>query len=239
MDTEPECITAKFNLQLAPFTGRVAARIRSGFAYRYMLSAARFCTLCAEIEEDNKGAKPGPFLDEVEAYATAAALLSAAALEANINTVYINATEGKQTLPGLSQNQAEELWPHFEEKPILKKYQLALVLCDQGKMNKGTEPYQSAYALKRVRDTLMHFKPEWHGEQNKHANLGKLLEGKFKLSPFIPSSAPTFPERCMCHGFAKWAVCSAMKFAGEFAEQLGAPNPISKSADRISEALQP
>jgi len=209
---------------------------RYNFAVQHLLSAARFRTLCGRTEKENSGTAFGPFFEEIQSYATAAVLSSVAALEASINEVYIDAIDEIQALPGLSRDQVWDLWPHVEDKPILDKYQLTLTLCGREQMDVGTEPLQSVQTLIRIRNALVHFKPEWHNEQREHRKLGKQLQGKFALSPFPNSKAPVFPMRCMTQGLADWAICSVSSFASGFAERIDIKDRFAQFVDRIENA---
>ncbi len=80
---------------------------------------------------------------------------------------------------------------------------------------------------------MVHFKPEWHDEQQEHEKIGNRLRGKFTLSPFLDENAPLFPMRCMTHGFAEWTVRSSLDFAQWFAQLADIPNRFEKFIDQM------
>ena len=209
------------------------ARQRSNFAVQHMLAAARFARLCYKVEAENAGSPLGPFYDEIISYVTATILSSVAGLEANINEIFADGRDGMIVFDGLDEKLLTEMWDLIEEKPILEKYQFVLTLRKRCKMEKGVQQYQFADSLIKVRNALVHFKPEWHDEQQEHEKIGNRLRGKFTLSPFLDKNAPLFPARCMTHGFAEWAVHLSLDFAQWFAQLADMPNRFEKFIDRM------
>lgn len=212
---------------------KATGRQRFNFAVQHMIAAARSAKLCYKVEDENAGAPFGPFYDEVISYVTATILSSVAGLEANINEIFADVRDRIIVLNGLDMNLLTEIWDLIEEKPILEKYQFALVLKKKARMNKGDQQYQYADTLIKVRNALVHFKPEWLDEQQEHEKIGKLLRGKFTLSPFLNENEPIFPMRCMTHGFADWAVRSSLEFAQWFTQIADLPNRFAQFLDRM------
>src|SRR4030042_6422907 len=100
-------------------------------------------------------------------------------------------------------------------------------------MNKGDPQYQCADTLIKVRNALVHFKPEWLGEQEEHDKISNRVRGKFTLSPFLGKNDPIFPMRCMTHGFADWAVRSSLEFAQWFTQIADLPNRFAPFLNRM------
>lgn len=199
-------------------------RQRPNFAVQHMMAASQFARLCHRVEHDNAGASFGPFYDEIIHYVTATILFSVASIEANINEIFADVRDGFIVLDGIDMDLLYEIWSLIEEKPILEKYQFALVLKKKSRMKKGDCVYQYVDTLIKIRNAFVHFKPEWIGEQEEHEKLSKALRGKFALSPFLTENDPIFPMRCMTHGFAEWAVRSSLAFTESFSQQAELPN---------------
>jgi hypothetical protein len=212
---------------------KAMGRQRSNFAVLHMIAAARFARLCYKVEDENAGAPFGPFYDEIISYVTATILSSVASLEANINEIFADVRDHMIVFDGLDINLLTEIWDLIEKKPILGKYQFALVLKKKDRMNKGGQHYQDADTLIKVRNALVHFKPEWLDEQEEHDKIGKLLRGKFTLSPFLTENDPIFPMRCMTHGFADWALRSSLEVAQCFTQIADLPNRYAQLLDRM------
>lgn len=206
---------------------------RPNFAVQHMIAAARFARLCYKVEDENAGVPFGPFYDEIISYVTATILSSVASVEANINEIFADVRDNLIVFDGLDMNLLTEIWDLIEKKPILEKYQFALVLKKKDRMNKSDQHYQYIDILIKVRNALVHFKPEWIGEQQEHEKIGKLLRGKFTLSPFLSENDPIFPMRCMTHGFADWAVRSSLEFVQWFTQSADLPNRFVQFLDRM------
>jgi len=108
-----------------------------------------------------------------------------------------------------------------ERFPILKKYQVALALSGRRPLDRGAGTYQDAESLVKLRDCLVHHKPEWDDEGGKHQNLENRLHGKFTLSPYAAEGSLWFPHVCLGAGCAEWAVGAARRFSDEVCAGLG------------------
>jgi len=197
------------------------------------MAAARFARLCFQVEAINSGKPFGPFHDEIRSYATAAIFSTVAALEANINEVFADAKDGFNSFPSVDSKLLNEIWELIEAKPILEKYQFALLIQGKDRMSKDEQEYRSANTLIAVRNALVHFKPEWHHQQKTHEKISRNLKGKFQLSPFLDENVPISPMRCMTHGFADWAIRSSLNFASRFAQESGTPSKFDRFLDRL------
>ena len=207
----------------------VTIRVKAGLFQLNLNAAARFASACVEIENQEKHLEwPQPKWEEARSNALAAVLLSAASLESSINEFYQQALDkDKEALKPLSKNQIQllaELWPEIEQFSPLRKHQIALVALGYEPMNKGQEPYRSADGLMRLRNALVHFKPEWDDELKEHQSLEKRLSQLFPVSALTDRAEGQmvwFPHKCLGAGCAEWAVESAIQFSQLFVSTLG------------------
>ena len=207
----------------------VEIRVKSGLFQFHLNSAARFASACVTIENEEKHLEwPQPKWEEARSNALAAVLLSAASLESSINEFYQQAVDkDRKAMKALSENQINllaELWPEIEQFSPLRKHQTALVAMGYEPMNKGQEPYRSADGLMRLRNALVHFKPEWDDELKDHQSLEKRLSQLFPISALANRAKGRmvwFPNKCLGAGCAEWAVESAIKFSQQFVSTLG------------------
>jgi hypothetical protein len=93
---------------------------------------------------------------------------------------------------------------------------------------------QNADALIKLRNAVVHFKPEWFDEQDKHDKLSRLLAYKFQQTPFLKPE-PIFPRAWASHSFAAWAILSTASFIDYFHAQLGTESFLTKWKGKISE----
>ena len=170
---------------------------------------------------------------------------SVAFLEAAINELYIAANDRILTDLGLAdefRTRLATIWSieHFRRGArVLEKYQCALRLAEKELFDKSAQPYQDAKLLVELRNALVHFVPETAPIKAKPGvevpvhKFGKQFKGKFKTNPFAakyavissgssPETAtyPFFPEHCLSHGCAQWAVNTSLIFADHFFNAL-------------------
>lgn len=86
----------------------------------------------------------------------------------------------------------------------------------EGKFDRGSSRYQDVAALIKLRNGLIHFKPEWFSEQEQQAKLSALLQRRAELSPFFPSSEPLFPRGWASHKSVIWGIRAVVEFIVEF-----------------------
>ena len=203
-------------------------RVKHSFSGQHLVAAKEFVRLCACGELKAVGASEESC--EHRAYATGAVVFSVAFLEASINELYLEAIDGnRQRLEGLSEAQVAtlaELWEVIERASVLSKYQVALAACGAERFDEGAEPLQGTHALVKVRDALIHYRPEWDDELKVHKAIEDRLRGRFALNPLAKPDALWFPHQCLGAGCAKWSVEQAESFMRGFCERLGIPSRI-------------
>ena len=171
------------------------------------------------------------------AFVTGAIFSTIAFLEASINELLSDISindDRVKTLPIDRKKDIKTLWDKedrssLEKWSVLKKYQKTLELLDKEQINEKSELYDNVSILVELRNTLMHFKPEWNAihspylseNENQH-KLTSRLEGKFEISIFFTNSGnPFFPDKCMGYGCAEWALRNAVMFVDEFYTRVG------------------
>lgn len=206
----------------------VTLRVKSGLFQFHLDSAIRFARACAKIESEEKHLEwPQPRWDEARSNALAAVLLAAASLESSVNEFYQQAVDNdKNALKSLSPTQIKllaELWSEIEKLSPVRKYQVALVAMGHEPMDKGQEPYRSADGLMRLRNALVHFRPEWDDDLKDHRSLEQRLSQLFPVSALADRAKGKmvwFPHKCLGAGCAEWAVESAVQFSQKFVNTL-------------------
>lgn len=103
----------------------------------------------------------------------------------------------------------------------------------KNKFAQGKSPFQGADALIKLRNALVHFKPEWHDEQELHKKIELRLKDKFPINPFIGVNGVFFPQQCMSYGCTKWAVSTALMFMKDFSERASFPYRFEQFASRV------
>lgn len=207
----------------------VTLRVKSGLFQFHLDSAERFALACAKIESEEKHLDwPQPRWDEARSNALAAVLLAAASMESSVNEFYQQAVDrDENALKSLSETQMKllaELWPEIEKLSPMRKHQVAVVAMGHEPMNKGQEPYRSADGLMRLRNALVHFRPEWDDDLKDHRSLEQRLSQLFPVSALADRAKGQmvwFPHKCLGAGCAEWAIESAVQFSQQFVNTLG------------------
>jgi hypothetical protein len=200
-------------IEIGPVQLNATGRVRTNFANKHLMNAHRFAVVVHGVERQNVGQPFGAFIDEISANVVASVMSSVAAVEAYVNEVRF---EAASHFPHQPPELVASCLQLIERQSIRERLNFLSVLNARQKPDFGREPGQSVAALIDLRNALVHFQPEWPDEQEGHARLGKRLEGRFALSPFYDDSAPTFPDRCMSYGCARWAVERVGQFLVEF-----------------------
>jgi hypothetical protein len=207
-------------------SGSLAVRVKHNFSKKHFRAAVLFAaeartmetTISAPSEEERS---------RHSAQVTASVLSSAVFLEASINELFLSAID--QDFNILASFDAEscellqQFWGQVEKYPILEKYQIALALLRKGPFDRGGAPYQDADSLIKLRDSLVHYKPEWDDELGTHQRLEDRLKGRFPLNPYGAGIHLWFPHQCLGAGCADWAVTTARAFSEEFCKRLAIP----------------
>jgi hypothetical protein len=118
----------------------------------------------------------------------------------------------------------------LERQEILEKFEFALLLGEKPSINKGAAPYQDVKIVIDLRNALVHFKPEWDTQADRHLKLSRKLQNKFHPSPFLNDDL-IFPRRWATHGCMRWAVQTCLDFAAEFERLSNLPQKYPRSID--------
>jgi len=148
-----------------------------------------------------------------------------ASLEAYINEVFIDRGEHFESH---DIKLMDDLWGVLETKSVLDKFQFALLLKNKEKLDPSSRVVDHIRVVIKLRNSLVHFKPEWVHMQKEHNKIGKALNGKFEMSPFLSPAEPIFPLRCMSHSMTRWAVRSSYDFIELFSNASKIENRIYK-----------
>lgn len=206
----------------------VDIRVKENLAVQHFRSALRLATQCKDIEQAEQHLDwPQPGWEASKTFSVAAIMLAVSALEASVNELFLEAVDAnRNSLESLSKDHLgilAVLWHEVEQNSTLSKYQVVLPACGREKMDQGLEPYQAASALTKLRNALVHFKPEWDDEARQHLALEKLLKGRFpdsQLTARMSGRMRWFPGKCLGAGAALWAVETVSDFSIEFCKRL-------------------
>jgi hypothetical protein len=140
--------------------------LKSGFAGNHLRVAMKNALSACEVDEANKNSEFGPWFDDLMMHVPVAVVMSAAALEANVNEIIGRCIDNSSAF---SESQVALIRDLKKDKSgsIMPKYrQLALLL---GKIpDTGSAAWANAVLLAQARNRFIHFSPAWDHETDIH-----------------------------------------------------------------------
>jgi len=216
------------------------------YATDHIYSAALFARKAGELERSEEPVVPQLFKDH-RAYVTATIFGSVAFLEANINEFAVAAREiplgpgapeihfaGGGRLRKRPREALVRLWPYVTRLPLLDKYDAVLNMVEAKTFDRGHNPAQDGTLLIRLRNTLVHFEPQWEEVGTTTREVAKQLQKKgLPENALAPRAGLYFPNRCLGHGLAVWGVTTALDLADEFYRRVGLPAIYEPMRDQL------
>lgn len=221
---------------------------RSYLSIQHILSSILFVRQCANIERNYDGKFREDIYMEHCSYAISSIFSSVAFLEASINELFTDAEDGQvEHLKGLGPSVVRimsSLWkygvPRTARYSILEKFQIALILAGKHQFEEGLAPYQDANLAIKLRNAFIHYEPETitiYSDNDRSATphkFYKILNGKFALNPLAGEGNAFYPDKCLGHGCAKWALSSSLEYADEFYLRIGVKPPYDHVRSKLS-----
>ena len=229
-----------------------AIRFRDCFSVRYIQSAALLCQLAFAIEQEYREAKKIP--DDLqlrhEVFILNSVLSSVAFLESTINELYADAADEAYYFDDEKHEALLRLicekWKNeknFDRAPLLDKYQKILVIAGKPAFDENDQAFANLRFLIEIRNHLMHYKREWvvigdggirnAGEETTGGKFERNLRKKFAINPLASKNQPFFPDKCLGHGCAEWAIMNSLIFTDEFFRRLELPAPYDGIRDEL------
>jgi hypothetical protein len=193
----------------------ISGRFIPNFAWQHLRAASIFRERLVALETEHAGQPFGNFFEEIRSYGSACILSAVASLESLINELFI---AHNSRLRAQLHDFESEFWGKngIERKPILKKYQLALEMLGQPRLDESVSPYRDAWSLIELRNALVHYKPTWDPARQCSVELIEVLEGKFLPSPFLDEGADFVSMKCMSASCAGWVIATTVGLINEF-----------------------
>ena len=185
------------------------------FAWQHLKAATTFRDHAATLENSNAELGLGAFFENIRSYVSGTIMSATACLEAHINELFISP---HCRLKPMLTNFEADFWGDrgIERKSILEKYKLALEMIGATALDQNSKICRDAWGLIEYRNALVHYKPTWDPVRNRKIELVKVLNGRYKLSPFLDSRADFVTMQSMSAGCADWAVGTVFGFLHEF-----------------------
>ena len=178
--------------------------MRAYFSSYHLWAASRFAESAATLE--SAAGRLPRFDIEHRAVVTINVLSSVAFLEAAINELYQDAADRHMgyiaPLPSEAVRALAGAWAQgIDRLRMLQKYQIACHLTRAEPFDPGTEPFQLAALLVRLRNALVHYRPETRTAQDADS-FERALASRFPENALMAGSKgnPYFPDKCLGAG---------------------------------------
>ncbi|WP_323155415.1 hypothetical protein [Pseudomonas alvandae] len=220
-------------------TSSISISSRHYLSISHLSAAALFSQRAATLEPvltlGDSASNEG--LREHKACVVTSIMLSVAFLEAVVNELWADCSEGFDPvrIEGLQNREVmATLWrksPLKRSTTMLEKFELALELNAKPALSRDASPYQDVKLLVDLRNALVHYEPETissfsEDDENRGTEhkFEKKLRGRFEPNRLTGPGNPFYPDKVLGAGCARWAIASAVAFADSFFEKLGIPS---------------
>lgn|SRR6266487_605575 len=214
----------------------IRVKSRHYFSLQHIQSAALFTRQCYQIEKNYDRVFSNDLMADHWSYVTGAIFAAASFLEATINELFADTVdhpdgELASHLEVATRQLMADMWkrdiPRTAHYQIIEKFQIALTLARKSLLDLSRSPFQDVQTLIIIRNDLIHFEPVWtsiEAEKVHKRILSLQQEKKFALNPLITGALnPFYPDKCLGHGCAKWAISNSIEFVEDFFSRMGIP----------------
>lgn len=220
---------------------RIRLSMRNYFSTNFLWTALHTSRLVGELEAA-EGERPR-FDMAHRSLAATSVIASATFLEATASELFQDAQDGHGVrddgyLAPLSSEAVAamaKVWRATKSGRYLdplEKWQWLLECCGRARLERGAPPAQDAALVIRLRNALVHFKPENVAADEEH-ELERRLRGEFPDNRLMEGSGnPWWPSHGLAHGCSEWAVRSARALADRVLAEVG----INPNYQRIEAA---
>jgi hypothetical protein len=209
--------------------GGARISMRSYFSTYLLWTAQREAALAREIEAAHAGESRFSF--EHRGHVLSSIIASAAFLEAMVNELYQDAADGHAApdayvtpLSTSCQRLMADLWRATAEGRLgtIQKYEMLLAFADAPPLVRGGQTYEDATLVLRLRNAILHYRPEDRSAQDEAHAMEKRLRGKFPDNALMTGSGnPWWPDHALGYGAAAWAHRSVRALADHVSDALG------------------
>ena len=203
--------------------------LRSYFSSHLLWTAQREAALAGEMEAHVAGRSR--FDVKHRGHVLSSIVASAAFLEAMVNELYQDAADDHAPPDGYitplsasCRRLMAELW-RLTDGGVLKaiqKYEMLLAFADAPALDRGAQPYQDAALVIRLRNAILHYRPEDVSVADEAHAMEQRLRGKFDDNALMTGSGnPWWPDHSLGHGAATWAHRAVKALADHVSDELG------------------
>jgi hypothetical protein len=207
-------------------TMQATMSVRADFARHNLNGAAYAARRTFDIENAGQAETLGPGFDEIMAVVPVAVSMSGAALEGNSNELIQDLLDMANRTGRMTEATKVLLAELKEDRTgnAIDRYRSIALL--QGKIpNPGDARWGEAALLVKLRNSFMHFKPNWQSVDDEPDKLAKTVQRKFRTAkPYVNNALYMFPNACLTYECAKWSIDTVLNFSKAISERLEIPD---------------
>ena len=199
---------------------RFAAQPHATLAAYHIQAAAALAKQARHIESDAATRAYETAFNPIFWTVSASVVMAWAALEANVNQLIKTFEDENAGNIGRLERCSFLYVEH-----VVAKYK-GLARLKESELLDSDEISKTFKTLRGFRNALVDFQPEWHGEEEKHAELLEKMGKILKPLAGMPSDA-LFPFSHLGYEGAKWAVVTATGVSAHYARLIGVEDHLA------------
>lgn len=210
-----------------PLTSSVSADTRYTFTSQFLESSTIFVRRARAIEAIATDQTDETARCEHRGLVCAVIMQCVAALETEAHETCTHGPGSHLGSGGTDTQSRDFLLPiadFVDDQSALARFDLILHLLGKAPLDKGSNPYQAASLVVRLRNELVHYKSRWGTEMERNKLQAALCALDHTPPPFTDSSMNFFPHRCLSAACGTWALASVVAFLETFYGALGVPS---------------
>ena len=223
--------------------GGIRTSVRNYFS-SHLLWQAQQSAIDARTIEDSL---VGPTFDVRHRGSVLSAIqASVAFLEAMVNELFTDAADGHGTsgdgyiapLDPDAIARMAAVWSDTNGGRLgaIAKYQLLLSLSDRPRLDKASDPLNSANLLIQLRNVIVHYSPESLFTDESHKLEGR-LRNRFESNLLASPNSLWWPDQCLGSACAEWSWQSALALADAVSDDLSITPNYKRLLERHWEGL--
>jgi len=203
--------------------------LRSYFSSHLLWTAMREAELAGRMEATHAG--QSRFDVEHRGHVLSSIVASAAFLEAMVNELYQDAADDHAPPDGYitplsasCRRLMAELWRSTDGGMLkeIPKYEMLLAFAEAPALDRGAQPYQDASLVIRLRNAILHYRPENVSVVDEAHAMEQRLRGKFEENALMAGSGNSWwPDHALGYGAATWAHRAVKALADHVSDALG------------------
>lgn len=218
------------------FTDSVTADTRYTFTGQFLEASAMFVRRARAIEASSSPQTDDATRCEHRGLICSVIMQCVAALETEAHETCVHGPGAHLGSNGIDSAARDFLLPVAElvdNQSALTRFDLILHLLKRTPLDKGSNPYQGAALVVRLRNELVHYKSRWGADTERNKLQAALQLLGHKAPPFTDPSMNFFPHRCLSAECAAWALASVITFLESFYSALGVPSRFAGYRARL------